>query len=431
MGVRLVRKREWNILMTAASLLGGMVGFAAGEVLLEFGEARIHETLLMGAYFGQFALWVGLACLIAETLSPGLNGRGWRSKYCRESWKLLVPATLVLLFAAGVIFQFLYGLGSGSRTVPQDYVLAIDTSGSMEKTDPDRQSLQAAKALISNLDADKRVAILLFNDTPQLLLPMTAVQNEEARNNAASRLNEAGMPDRGTDIGSALTAVSRHLDETVLPDRKRAVILISDGHSEVDLDKTLSPYRKQDVVIYTIGVQMDSDEGTRLLKRIANRTGGRFYSVENAEEVAGVFSSIYKNDDKRHLVGERPGPTSGNILYIFMRILFITGIGGLLGLSLGIIFDNRHLAWRFAWGGAAAGMIAGILLEFGLREAVEPALYRCAADFILALVIVLAPIAVPVHPEDRPTPEWDGMLRDRISGRGFAADKDKTTREFR
>lgn len=427
-----MKSREWNIMMTAASVLGGLAGFAAGEVWLEYGEARVHETLLMGVYFGQLALWVGLACLLAETVSPRLNGARWRSRYCRDSWKLLIPASLVLLFAVGALFQFFYGLGGLKRAVPQDYALVLDRSGSMAQTDPDGRSLEAAKNLIHKMSADNRAAIVLFHDEPRLLLPMTALADEPARSRAADRLNEAGTPEHGTNIGSALELVSRHLDETGQPGRNSAVILISDGHSDVNLDRTLAPYLKQDVPVYTVGVQMDSDAGTRLLKRIANRTGARFYSVDRAEDITGVFSTILDNPDKRHLVGERTGPSAGSLLYLLLRIVLFAGIGAAMGLSLGIIFDNRHLAWRFAWGGTAAGLAAGALLELGLREAAEPALYRCAADVILALVMVLAPVAVPVPPESQHDqgqsgPEGPGWN----PGRSFGLSKDRTTREFK
>ena len=37
-----------------------------------------------------------------------------------------------------------------------------------------------------------------------------------------------------------------------------------------------------------------------------------------------------------------------------------------MGLALGIVFDNRHLALSFSIGGAVSGVLAGVVLEYGL-----------------------------------------------------------------
>ena len=102
--------RKFSILFFVFSIIAGLLGAILGEWLIESYYGVWPNILLMGAYFGQLALIAGLFCLGAELISPIINGRSWRLEYSGLSWKMLVPATLVMLFAAGLLFQFLYSL---------------------------------------------------------------------------------------------------------------------------------------------------------------------------------------------------------------------------------------------------------------------------------------------------------------------------------
>lgn len=62
-------QRKLSLLMIVCSLIGGAIGFVVGEVILSQLSAELPQWLLMGLYFGQFALFVGLMCLVAEMIS--------------------------------------------------------------------------------------------------------------------------------------------------------------------------------------------------------------------------------------------------------------------------------------------------------------------------------------------------------------------------
>ncbi|MFD0679177.1 MULTISPECIES: vWA domain-containing protein [unclassified Paenibacillus] len=391
-----MKQRKWNGLLTVWSVIGGFIGFIIGEIMLAEWEGTMHETLLMGLYFGQFALVVGLCCLLAEVISPQLNGRSWRLRYARDGWKLLVPATLLLLFAAGVLFQFIYGLQLGNRDKPQDYVLLIDMSESMKTTDPEKQSIQAAQALIRKLDDRKRVAIYTFNEQPSQIYPLTQLKDAGTREQIAAKLNTIGAPVGRTDIGRALTEAMEHMEKERIPNRRAAVILISDGFSEVDKAKVLAPYRLQQTQVHTIGIDSTEKEGIQLLQSIAVETGGTFHDVKRVEGITGAFDQIYQNGKRWHLMNERVDTAASNEYRGLLRVALILLIGALLGLSLGVVFDNRYLAKSFAIGGAVAGLIAGILLETGLQGSAAPFLVRGFADMVLAFVLSLSTLLVAV-----------------------------------
>ncbi|WP_127581420.1 vWA domain-containing protein [Paenibacillus koleovorans] len=427
-------RREWNVFLLVGSLAGGFLGFVAGEWLLRAYEGSWHETLLMGVYFGILAFATASFCLLAEIISPDLNGASWRHRYLRDALKWTIPASLILLFVAGAVLQFIYGLSFGQDRGPaRDYALAIDISGSMNTTDPNRRSMQAAQGLIGRMDTDKRVSVVLFNQAPQLLQPLVQLSDEEIRGKVTAVLKTPVNPDGGTDIGQALTFTGEHLKDRRESDRRSAVILISDGFSQMDMGTVLAPYRDEKIEVHTVGMMVDGNEGTELLKQIANKTGGRFYPVANADQLVDVFMAIYSDDQARHLVGERTGYDVESAFYASMRTLFISIIGLLMGLSLGIIFDNKHLAKRFMIGGAVVGLAAGLVLEIGLRVTVEPALYRGIADILLAVVMTLSTVVVPV-PRPSAAPTWDSSRsREGRSAERFGQGKksDQTYNHFK
>jgi len=390
-----VYQRKISPLLVLFSLLGGIVGAVAGEALISWGEGTIPNVLLMGLYFGQLALWVALFCLLSEILSPELNGQGWRLRYARDGWKLLVPASLVLLFVAGMVLQLIYGLYFGKNQPPKDIVLAVDISESMIETDPNKESIAALKQLIQKMESDKRAAIVTFNETARLLQPFAPLSDQSMKDGVVSKLDSIGNPIGGTNIEAALATAMDQIDAVKNDNRKSMVILISDGYSSVDLEYALAPYRASDISINTVGMNAQEKEGNDLLRKIAGKTGGAFHLVDEVSNLSTVVNEIYRSTQSWHLMGERTGSAVDSLYYQILRILFVTLLGALIGLALGIVFDNRYLAKSFVIGGSVAGLIAGAILEFGFGDfSFSPFAYRAAADVALAVVLSLSTLVI-------------------------------------
>ncbi|OXM83745.1 vWA domain-containing protein [Paenibacillus rigui] len=393
-----MKQRKWNGLLTIGSLIGGFVGFLIGEWVLDQWEGRLHETLLIGIYFGQLALMVGLGCLIAEIISPKLNGHNWRLRYAGDGWKLLVPGTLVLLFVGGLLCQFIYGFTLAKKEKPQDYVLLLDMSESMKETDPGKLSNQAAQSLIRRMDASTRVGLYTFNEEPKLIFPLTKLDRAGVKEELAAKTAAIPAPYGQTDIGRVLTTVMDNLKQQGELRAGTTVILISDGISQMDTSQVLAPYVQNGVKVHTVGILGTSDpKGNALLQRIAEGTGGRFYDVQTADRITGAFDQIYTNKKPNHLLNERTGDAASDGYHGWLRVVLMLLIGTLLGLSLGIVFDNRYLARSFAIGGTVAGLLAGWILEAGLPGASYPSIYRALADLTLAAVLSFSTLAIAVQ----------------------------------
>ncbi|MBX4146003.1 vWA domain-containing protein [Paenibacillus lautus] len=420
-------QRKINPLLLLFSLVGGGIGFAIGEFLLRQWGTGLPVIVVTGIYFGILALCIGLACLIAELISPRLNGSSWRQRYTGTSWKLLIPSTLVALFLLGMLFEWVYQLNPGSAKPVKDIVLIIDNSGSMKDTDPNQDRYTAAKNLINRMDEDNRVSVMVFDHATTLLQPFTRVKNQEAKDEIIAEIDGLTTTDGGTDISLALEDTMTHIQESHDAARSAMVIMLSDGFSETDHARVLADYKQQQIAVNTIGLSLVNPDGAQLLQTIAAETGGQYYDVQNAADLSFVFQKIYDDVGDRSLLTKRTGVMEDSVYYQIVRIAAMLLIGAAMGLSLGIVFDNRHLALSFSIGGAVSGVLAGVVLEYGLSGVeVGDASIRMLACFILAGVIALFTLVIPVKEnsriirnEQRPGRTGRGQRPNDSTSRGF------------
>lgn len=420
-------QRKINPLLLLFSLVGGGIGFAIGEFLLRQWGTGLPVIVVTGIYFGILALCIGLACLIAELISPRLNGSSWRQRYTGTSWKLLIPSTLVALFLLGMLFEWVYQLNPGSAKPVKDIVLIIDNSGSMKDTDPNQDRYTAAKNLINRMDEDNRVSVMVFDHATTLLQPFTRVKNQEAKDEIIAEIDGLTTTDGGTDISLALEDTMTHIQESHDAARSAMVIMLSDGFSETDHARVLADYKQQQIAVNTIGLSLVNPDGAQLLQTIAAETGGQYYDVQNAADLSFVFQKIYDDVGDRSLLTKRTGVMEDSVYYQIVRIAAMLLIGAAMGLALGIVFDNRHLALSFSIGGAVSGVLAGVVLEYGLSGGeVGDASIRMLACFILAGVIALFTLVIPVKEnsriirnEQRPGRTGRGQRPNDSTSRGF------------
>lgn len=426
-------QRKFNLLLTLFSLIGGAVGFAIGEWLLGSLSGRWSNIVVIGLYFGIIALCVGLFCLIAEMISPRLNGKSWRQRYVDASWKLLVPATLVMLFVVGLALEFVYELNGGGVKQVKDIVMVIDSSGSMKQNDPKNERYNAAKMLVDGMEGDKRVAVFTFSDQATLVQPFVSTSSQAAKDEVKVAIDSIPATDGSTDIGLALGDAMKHITDQGSADQGTMVILLSDGVSNMDQEKALADYKSRKIAVNSVGLNLVDSSGSNLLRDIAGQTGGSYTDVSNAGDLKFVFRQIYDRDTlgDRTLVTERTGPAADSTYYMILRIVALVIIGVALGIALGLMFDNRYLARSFGIGGAVSGLLAGLILEFGLSGSERAdMLCRLSADLVLAGVITLFAWIIPIK-EHYKAAGRGSRTGQSGGGEGFAGrQRDSSSRGF-
>lgn len=173
--------------------------------------------------------------------------------------------------------------GEGSAADPLDAAVVLDSSGSMGSNDPRGARRTAGKAFVDALLAGDRAAVVDFDSRATVLQALT--EDMDAVRSAIDRVDSSG----GTNIGAGLLAALDQLDTSGEQDRGRVVLLLTDGQGSYDPALTTRA-ADSGTVVYTVGLGSSVDGA--LLDSIATATGGRYYQVEDADELVETFERI-------------------------------------------------------------------------------------------------------------------------------------------
>ncbi|KFZ38723.1 IMP dehydrogenase [Shewanella mangrovi] len=201
-------------------------------------------------------------------------------------------------------------------TKGRDLMVAVDLSGSMQIEDMvldgktvDRFSViqKVVSDFIERRKGD-RIGLILFGDNAYLQAPLT-----QDRRSVAQYLQEAqiGLVGKQTDIGDAIALAVKRFDR--MEKSNRVLILLTDGSNNTGTimpDQATEIAAKRGVTIYTIGLGADVMERRTLfgiervnpsadldeaqLKRIADKTHGRYFRARNPKDLDAIYQEIDK-----------------------------------------------------------------------------------------------------------------------------------------
>lgn len=167
----------------------------------------------------------------------------------RACWRCLGRAALAVVLAILSVFpnESVSAQGSGAidhvpasidelfdlfgvATVPADFVVVVDTSGSMSQgqNPPYPSVLEAFRSLVDSIPDGDNLSVLTFDSSPNLVFQdrVTAASRVQARD-ALPRVAKG----KATDIGSALDATLRRLERADASDVE-LVIFLTDGQHQ-------------------------------------------------------------------------------------------------------------------------------------------------------------------------------------------------------
>tara|TARA_Y100000034_G_scaffold134632_1_gene203648 strand:- start:2985 stop:3911 length:927 start_codon:yes stop_codon:yes gene_type:complete len=234
---------------------------------------------------------------------------------------LFVRIVILLLFIFSIAGSTIVYKGVASS---YDYVLAMDNSNSMivEDFEPNRfdAAKTTAKNFIDELAPDNFVGVLSFSSVSMIesylsndFLHVKTVIND-------MDLSQVG----GTDLGQAIVNGANML---VNSDKGKAVILLTDGQSNLGLplSDAVDYVNSRGVIVYSIGIGTTEGSpffGTLLtlddesLSYIAENTGGKYYRVENVEELENAYDKISE-------LTERKISKNFSLIFIVLALLLL------------------------------------------------------------------------------------------------------------
>lgn len=197
---------------------------------------------------------------------------------------------------------------------PITVVVMLDTSASM--TGNLKLLEQAAEQFLLRLLPKDKGMVGAFNDKIEFF-PSTFTGDRDRLIRALREL-DFGNPTRLYD------AIAASMDRLHKVDGRRVVLVFTDGEdtgSNTGVGEVLDQARREEVMIYAIGLRSDYFNGSRqvrskpdsALKRLAEETGGGYFELEQTSELAPTFTRVAQELHSQYVLGFTPTALDGKV----------------------------------------------------------------------------------------------------------------------
>jgi Ca-activated chloride channel family protein len=203
---------------------------------------------------------------------------------------------------------------------PINVVVMLDTSGSMTLTIDLLK--QAAEQFLIRLLPDDKARVGAFNDKIQF--------NAQWSNNRDQLITDAKNLDYGN--GTRLwDAVGASLDELKGLDGRKVILVFTDGddtESRTRLGTVLDRARAEEVMIYAIGLESVYFNGQQKvrtkpdggLKKIADETGGGYFELTKASDLAPTFTKVAQELHSQYVIGFTPTALDNKVHKLMVKL---------------------------------------------------------------------------------------------------------------
>jgi len=174
------------------------------------------------------------------------------------------------------------GSAVAGERYPIDLIFIIDTSATAELA----SSEAFAFDLIERLSPDDRIGLVAYADTAQLAAPLS--DDRAAVKAAIADLATGGK----SALGAALQAARREFSQNGRSEAVFAVVLLSDGQSNVGTAPDVEGGVAEEMGITIIPVGIGTLINKNLLGQLAADTGGVFYSRPTDRALSGIIDHL-------------------------------------------------------------------------------------------------------------------------------------------
>jgi Ca-activated chloride channel family protein len=173
---------------------------------------------------------------------------------------------------------------------PSNLVLVADVSGSMASDNKLKLLKDAMMTLVSQLNRDDHIALVVYNDNATVVLEPTKASNKRKIFNAINRLKSGGS----TNAEQGLLKGYELAESIFQPGFNNRVILTSDGMANVGSTSPeailakISDSKDKGIFLTTLGVGkgMFNDH---LLEQLANQGNGNYLYIANQKDIQQAF----------------------------------------------------------------------------------------------------------------------------------------------
>ncbi len=167
---------------------------------------------------------------------------------------------------------------------PITMALLLDSSGSMREKI--KEVHEAASSFVETLRPEDRALVIDFDEKVFLIQELTS--DHERLKEAITSTEAIG----GTAIYDALHAAYRKIGGI---DGRKVIVLLTDGEdfdSQFGYERVLDEAKSNATLVYSIALGGEGGGDKSVPKSFSDVTGGRFFFVRKAAELAGVYQQI-------------------------------------------------------------------------------------------------------------------------------------------
>lgn len=226
-------------------------------------------------------------------------------KNCNKIFTVLI--CLIILFSNS---KFVFAADNDSHI---DAVLVIDTSNSMNGSDPKKIAVDGVKLFVDMMESSgSRVGVIGFNDSITFKTDLTEINSFQDKQNfidSVGKIKYIGY----TDIGLALKEAESMLFSKIDKGNKPMIILFTDGYIETRGASRTDEKSKNEVYevllgaknhypIYTIGLNSSGRVDQALIEKIAQDTNALSYMTNKSEDLPEIFNKIFADYIKSNII---------------------------------------------------------------------------------------------------------------------------------
>lgn len=213
--------------------------------------------------------------------------------------KNVVLLLLNVVIICSLIFALSgFTLHTTAQTSEFSFVIALDSSQSMEANDMSPNRLTASKRTINDfidyVPVDVRIGIISFAGSTTIHQDLTERKDEIKRGVNEIRVGNFG----GTDIYEAVLTGTNLLKN----EAHKAIILVSDGQINVgNIDDAIDYANDNDVIVHSVGIGTEEGGQTSIgfskldedsLKSISYNTNGAYFRAVDEKNMTNIFLGV-------------------------------------------------------------------------------------------------------------------------------------------
>lgn len=331
--MRNVMKSHINKTVALMSVFAGVLSWFGCHYIYTTYSDKLSESVMIGSLCAVLFAAVFLTVLLGSMITGSFN---------KES-ELFVDfghmaayfiCSLIGIFVLVMGLEFIYECNPNIKSIePTSYIFVIDESGSMSGNDPGGLRYEAIPEIMKATEKGFLYMVYTFSDDTQIIRDMAPLDAEYEPIPVNS--------DGGTAICGTIIRILQDYKNGVWDGGSNPkVVFLTDG-SATDLSNgflwfrgnmpefnaAIEEYYDLDINISTVGLGSVDRE---IMTKMAETTGGVFVNIQNASDLASAMKNAASFYSDRNLLSIRY-MKRWDTLYGFLRILFLTIIGTVIG----------------------------------------------------------------------------------------------------